>query len=98
MRIKIMEAGGVGLHGTMTVAAYSEATEYFAENGSFYLKTEAVLRGKQPVYKKGKAFQVYSGSDGYSVLTITYSITETNSYNPTEGKQISKSEFDRNDR
>ena len=54
------------------------------------------LDGKDPVYTKGNPFRVYVGRDGYSVLTVTYTFTETYVQNALDGRQISKVEFDRN--
>lgn len=99
LTIKIMQENGPTadtLYSILSVSPYGRATEYFAQTGNYFLKTEAVLTNKAPVYTKGNPFQVYVGSNGYSVLTITYSITESNAPNPMEGARISKDEFDRN--
>lgn len=72
--VKIMQKGG-GLFATMTISPYSSDTQNFQESGYYYLKTKGSKRGLRPVYKKGNAFKVYNGSDGYSVMTITYSIS-----------------------
>lgn len=98
LTIKIMKENGPAdhvLYSTLSVIPYGRATEYFAQTGNYYLKTEAGLEGKDFIYTKGNPFQVYVGSNGYSVLTITYSITENNVPNPLAGNRISKGEFDR---
>jgi hypothetical protein len=96
LQIKVMRQGG-GYHSSISVRPYAAASTTFSETGSYYLKTKAVAQYKDPIYKKGKAFRVYNGTDGYSVLTLTIQIEESTSFNPTEGASISKSEFDRND-
>ena len=82
------------MYSILSVSPNGQASEYFAMSGSFYLKSAASLQDKDTIYEKGNPFQVYVGNDGYSVLTITYSITESNVPNPLNGKRISKSEFD----
>lgn len=94
--IKVMKQGG-GYHGSMTVEPYGNTSTTFSETGDYYLKTKAIWQGRNPIYKKGEAFNVYNGSAGYSILTLTIEIQESSSYNPTDGATISKSEFDRND-
>ena len=92
LKVKIMHKSG-GTYATLTVGAYETETEYFQETGNYYLKTKGSLRGKKAVCKKGNPFKVYNGTDGYSVLTITYSIRGGVS---DEGRGISEEEFDRN--
>lgn len=87
-----------GYHSSISVQPYANATTTFSETGSYYLKTKAITQSKNPIYKKGEAFSVYNGSDGYSVLTLTIQIQESISFNPTEGATISRSESDRNDK
>lgn len=58
------------------------------------LKTKATYPNKKPVYKKGDPFKVYVGSDGYSVLTISFTIKESALPDSMGGKQISESEFE----
>lgn len=90
--VKIMEKGG-GLFAKMSVAPYSSETQYFDETGYYYLKTKGSKKGLRPVFKKGNAFKVHNGTDGYSVLTITYSISGGVS---SDGREISEDEFNRN--
>jgi hypothetical protein len=96
MEVKVMEEGD-GLYITFTVEPWGRHTCYFPQTGQYYLKTKASLAGRDPLYKKGDYFRVYVGNDGYSEITVTYSITESN-INISSGKTISKSEFDRNDK
>lgn len=91
--IKIMEKGG-GVFSTMTVSAYSSETKYFEETGYYFLKTKGSKKGLRPVYKKGNAFKIYNGSDGYSVMKITYSISGGTA--SSDGREISEDEFNRN--
>lgn len=99
LTLKIMRDGGTSedsKYSILTVSPHTSSTEYFSETGHYYLKTKAEKTGTETIYKKGDPFEVYVGSDGYSVLTITYTIKESNVKNPMEGKEISKSEFERN--
>ena len=99
LTIKVMRANGPttdAVYSVLSVIPYGSTTEYFAQTGDYYLKTEASLKDKEPVYTKGNPFRVYVGTDGYSVLTITYSMTESNMPDPIAGSRISKSELDLN--
>ena len=79
---------------TVEIDTLSTETINISETGNYYLKTRAVYPDRDPIYKKGDPFKAYVGSDGYSMLTITYSINESSLPNPMAGEQISKSEFD----
>jgi len=97
LTVKIMKqtSGNKGKkYTTVNISKKSNKTININETGNYYLKTKAVISGKDPVYKKGDPFKVYVGGDGYSVLTITFSIQESSLPNPMSGKQISKSDFD----
>lgn len=98
MEIKVMQYSYAAevLYRKVSVAPRATESVYFPQTGNYFLKSKAIYQGKNPIYKKGKEFNVYVGDDGYSVLTITYSITESNSFNPTEGKQISEAEYEKN--
>ncbi len=96
MTVKIMNKYTHRLYKTLNLLPYEQSTAYFAQTGQYYCKTEALMYGRNPVYEKGNAFEVYVGSDGYSVLTITFSVSEGSSANVLEGNKISKSEFDKN--
>ncbi|WP_312195258.1 hypothetical protein [Epilithonimonas vandammei] len=97
MTVKVMKGTGKGtLHKTVTISSFGSETIYFSESGQYFTKTKAVLKGKDPVYQKGQPFQVTNDETGYSVMTLTFSITESSIPQITGGKQISKSEFDQN--
>lgn len=96
--IKVMKrsyGGNDRKHSTLAIQPGYRGTEYFSYTGDYYLKTKASKRGQKPIYEKGKPFEVYVGHDGYSVLTVTYSITETSSYDPLDGDRISEAEFEK---
>ena len=97
MRLKVMEVdGGDGtLFKEVIVGAYQNETIEFYASGKYFTKTKATLNGKEPVYEKGKAFEVVNDSRGHSVMTLTFSIRES-SIPVTSGKKISKGEFDKN--
>lgn len=97
MTVKIMKGKGSGsLYKTITISSFSSETIFFDDEGYFFTKTKAVLAGKDPVYQKGQPFEVVNNSRGYSVLTLTFSITESTIPQASGGKNISKSEFDLN--
>jgi hypothetical protein len=98
MTIKVMNGNGSynSLHKTVTIVAYSSETIYFSTSGQYFTKSKAVLSGRDPVYQKGKPFQVTNDETGYSVMTLTFSITESAVPQVSGGIQISKTEFDKN--
>lgn len=98
MTVKVMKGyNGKGtIHETVTVSAYGSETVFFSESGYYFTKTKAVLKGKDPVYRKGQPFEVTNNSSGYSVMTLTFSIKESAVPQATGGKSISKTEFDQN--
>jgi hypothetical protein len=98
MAVKVMKgSSGKGtLHETVTIGAYGSETIYFTNSGYYFTKTKAVLKGKDPVYRKGQPFKVTNDESGYSVMTLTFSITESAVPQATGGKSISKTEFDQN--
>lgn len=98
MTVKIMKGyGGKGtLHKRTTIEAHSNETVYFSETNYYFAKTKSVLRGRDPVYRRGQPFQVTNDNTGYSVMTLSFSITESTIPQITGGKQISKTEFDQN--
>jgi hypothetical protein len=97
MTVKVMKESGTAakVHEITTIVPHGTKTVYFSETGDYFTKTKAVVKGKHPVYQKGKPFHVVNNKDGYSVLTLTFSIKESNVPEVTGGKQISKEEFDR---
>jgi hypothetical protein len=98
MTVKIMKddlAGNASLHSHVYIKPFSRETIYFSQTGYYFTKTKASMIGKEPIYRKGDSFKVYNGSDGYSVLELTYSIEESDEPVATGGKNISKREFDK---
>lgn len=98
MTVKVM-SGSTGkgtLHKTVSIGKHSSGTVYFSETGYYFTKTKAVLSGRDPVYQKGKPFKVVNDDTGYSVMTLTFSITESTVPQVTGGQQISRQEFDQN--
>jgi hypothetical protein len=98
MTVKIMKSsnGRSSLHQTVVISAHSNSTVNFSNTGYYFTKTKAVLGNKEPVYQKGKPFHVVNDETGYSVMTLTFSITESSVPQVTGGQQISKKEFDEN--
>ena len=98
MTVKVMTgySGKGTLHETVTIGAYSSETVYFSNSGYYFTKTKAVLKGKDPVYRKGQPFQVTNNSSGYSVMKLTFTIKESTVPQASGGKAISKLEFDEN--
>ena len=98
MTVKVMKgySGKGTLHETVTIGAYESETVYFSESAYYFTKTKAVLKGKDPIYRKGQSFQVTNDATGYSVYTLTFSIKESSIPQATGGKSISKTEFDQN--
>ena len=96
MTVKIMKGYGDGsLYKTMTISSYSTKNVYFSSTDVYYTKTKAELYGKEPVYEKGEHFRVVNDDTGYSVITLEFSIKESNVPQVIGGKRISKSEFDK---
>ena len=97
MTVKVMKgSSGKGtLHESVNISAYGSETIYFTETGYYFTKSKAILNGKDPVYKKGKSFKVINGSEGYSVLRLTFTIKES-AVPASTGQTISKSEFEQN--
>ena len=97
LTIKVMRAGDFEdtLHGTMTILPMSSRTMSFSETGVYFMKTMASLPGRDPIYQKGQPFRVFVGSGGYSVLTVTFTIVESAAPQLTDGRSISRDEFDR---
>lgn len=97
MTIKVMKGNNSSndLFETIYINAFQEKTITFYESGYYFTKSKATLNGKTPVYQKGQPFYVTNDETGYSVLTLTFSIKESN-VPQVSGKQISKAEFDKN--
>jgi peptidoglycan hydrolase-like amidase len=84
------------LHETLSIGPNASETVYFSNSGNYFTKTKAVLKGKDPIYRKGQPFFVTNDMTGYSVLTLTFSITESSVPKASGGRAISKGEFDQN--
>ncbi len=98
MTVKVMKADGWNgeLYTTVYIEPGGFETIYFNETGNYFTKTKAVLSKKEPICRKGDPFRVYNGSDGYSVLTLTFMITESKIPQAAGGKAISLNEFNEN--
>jgi hypothetical protein len=98
MIVKVMKVADVEdtLHGQIAIPPLSSRTISFSDSGLYYAKTMATLAGRNPIYQKGQSFRVYVGRDGYSVLTLTFTIVESAVPQLTGGRPISSDEFDKN--
>ena len=96
LTVKIMHRSGAGFS-RLQIGPQGRSTAYFEQTGEFYLKTRAVLAGKETLYKKGDPFLVYVGKGGYSILTITYSIHEAAASGIMDGELISREEFEKDE-
>jgi len=96
MAVKIMKGkkGKGRLFKKVNIRPYESETVYFYENGHFFTKTKAVSTGREPVFRRGKPFYITNDETGYSVMTLTFSITESTVPQATGGQAISKQEFD----
>lgn len=96
MTIKVMRAYGASssLFKQVDIAPNSSRTVYFNSGGTYFTKTKAVLSGKDPIYQKGQRFEVTNDRTGYSILTLTFTIKESQVPQTSGGAKISKSEFD----
>jgi hypothetical protein len=96
MTIKVMRAYGASssLFKQVDIAPNSSKTVYFNSGGTYFTKTKAVLSGKDPIYQKGQRFEVTNDRTGYSILTLTFTIKESQVPQTSGGAKISKSEFD----
>lgn len=90
--VKIMRSSG-GLYDVAYVSSRSSTTVYFSKSGDFYTKTKAEKRG-DVIYKMGGGFSVICNDEGYSEGQLDIYVSSYGS----SGKNISSSEFERNDR
>jgi hypothetical protein len=97
LSVKVMKAGESedALYGRMTIPPMANRTMTFSETGVYFTKTMATLAGRDPIYQKGQPFQVYVGRDGYSVLTLTLTIVEAAVPTLSNGRPISRDEFEK---
>ncbi|HMP32505.1 MAG TPA: hypothetical protein PKD85_23050, partial [Saprospiraceae bacterium] len=100
MTVKMMQqdyADG-NLYQTKEISPYGSTTFYFNKTGTYFIKTRAIAKGRSAICYKDDPFKVVNDEEGYSEITITYSITE--SKNPSmsggEGEVISEKEFEKN--
>ena len=95
MEIKVMQNTNQGAlkYYEALVPANGQGAIAIFQTGTYYLKVKAEYPGRDPVYSMGDPFECHVGSDGYSVLTFTYTIDERAL--TTEGKSISRSEFEK---
>lgn len=96
MTVKIMKSNyyDASLFKTVRISAFSEETVRFYTSGYFFNKTKAEKRGRDPIFTKDDEYKVYYGTDGYSVMTLTYSIYESEEQS-SSGTSISEAEFNR---
>ena len=96
MEVKVMRGTDKGsLFKTVYISPNSSQTVYFRTSGSYFTKSKATLRGKDPIYKKGNPFRVTNNEQGYSVLTLTFTIKES-AFPESSGETISRTEFEQN--
>lgn len=98
MTVKVMKTNSSNgdLYKIVHISPYGNQTVYFNETGHYFTKTKASLAGKKPVCRKGESFKVYNGTDGYSILTLTFTVEESAIHLSSGGSSISESEFDQN--
>lgn len=96
MTVKVMkiDSNNGELFEKVFISPNGTKSVYFSQTGYYFTKTKAELFGKEPVYRKGELFNVYNGVDGYSVLTLTFTIKESSTPSISGGKSITKKEFD----
>lgn len=90
--VKVMRTNGRGLYQVVYLAPYSSTTIYFSSSDSFFTKSKAE-NGWTTLYKMGSAFSVRCDNFGYSQATLVYYVSGGNG---GAGRNISKSEFERN--
>ncbi len=96
MKVKIMKKGSVSsLFEVIEISSYKSHTVYFHESGTYFTKTKATIKGKDPICKKSQNFKVVNDETGYSILTLTFSIKESKTPISSGGQTISNSEFEK---
>ena len=98
MTVKVMEKNvyGSDVYRYVNIEAYGKVTVDFSYSGSYFLKIKAYLSGSDPVYQKSDILNIVNDSSGYSVMTMSFTITESKIPKASGGKNISKKEFDEN--
>ena len=96
MTVKVMSGSNnyVSVHERVTIAANSKSTVYFSQSGRYFTKSRKALSERDPIYRKGKYFNVVNDNTGYSEMILTFSIKESSLPQASGGVQISKQEFD----
>ncbi len=96
MKVKIMKKGSVSsLFEVIEISSYKSHTVYFHESGTYFTKTKATIKGKDPICKKSQNFKVVNDETGYSILTLTFTIKESKTPISSGGQTISNSEFEK---
>lgn len=84
------------LYHTLTLDSYTYQDINFSESGYYFLKLKASIPGKKTIYQKSQTFEVINDFRGYSVITITFTISENDKPYLSGGEEISKEEFEKN--
>ena len=94
MQVKVMRNANQSAvkYTEVFIPANNEVSVAISHTGNYYLKVKAEYP-ERPPFVHGRSAQCYVGPGGYSVLTFTYTIDERSV--STEGKSISRSEFDK---
>jgi hypothetical protein len=96
MKVKIMKKGNISsLFEVIEISSFNSYTVYFHESGTYFTKTKATIRGKDPICKKSQDFNVVNDKTGYSILTLTFTIKESKNPISAGGQTISNSEFEK---
>ena len=98
LTVKVMKgSGGRGVF-TDSVVVESNGTDtvFITKPGAYFLKTKATMEGKDTIFQKGRAFQMYIGVRGASEITMTFTIKEDKSQNASEGVLINRKEYEQN--
>jgi hypothetical protein len=91
-----MKKGSVSsLFEVIEISPYKSHTVYFQESGTYFAKTKATIKGKDPICKKSQNFKVVNDETGYSILTLTYTIKESKTPVSSGGQTISNKEFEK---
>ena len=96
MKVKIMKKGSVSsLFEVIDISSYKSYTVYFHESGTYFTKTKATIKGKDPICKKSQNFKVVNDETSYSILTLTFTIKESKTPISSGGQTISNMEFEK---
>jgi hypothetical protein len=96
MKVKIMKKGSVSsLYEVIEISSFKNYTVYFHESGTYFTKTRATYKGKDPICKKSQSFNVVNDETGYSILTLSFTIKESKNPISSGGQSISNIEFEK---